>query len=214
MTARGLHPRRAALLRAARAGAWPHGTSRPLACGKGGSFVSTLGRKPAGVREWHVCLRALRRGRVVHSSNSLLPPGRGQSPLPSPLKGALPPRPPKGGRYPPYPPLTGRVRGRTGQAALLPAARAGVEACQLGENTRRCMETHIACAPSGGEELSTLQTRCCPLAPRTGGGIPPTPLLRAGCVAARDKPPSCVPQGRVRGRTGQAAFLPTARAGA
>src|SRR5699024_8822360 len=44
------------------------------------------------------------------------------------------------------------------------------------------------------------------------GGIPPTPLLRAGCVAARDRPPSCVPQGRVRGRTGQAAFLPAARA--
>ena len=32
-------------------------------------------------------------------------------------------------------------------------------------------------------------------------------------VAAQDEPPSCVPQGRVRGRTGQAAFLPAARAG-
>ena len=60
------------------------------------------------------CLRAWRRGGVVHSSNSLLPPS-----------------PPNGGRYPPYPPLTGRVRGRTGQAAFLPAARAG--GCTPGE---------------------------------------------------------------------------------
>ena len=114
----------------------------------------------------------------------------------SPREGAEPPSIPSKGGSAPYPPLTGRVRGRTGQAALLPAARAGVEARQLGENTRRCMETHIACAPGGGEELSTLQTRCYPLAPRTGGGIPPTPLLRAGCVAARDRPPSCLRQGR------------------
>ena len=33
-------------------------------------------------------------------------------------------------------------------------------------------------------------------------------------MAAQDKPPSCLRQGRVRGRTGQAAFLPAARAGA
>ena len=37
---------------------------------------------------------------------------------------------------------------------------------------------------------------------------------KGGCVAAQDKPPFCVPQGRVRGRTGRAAFLPAARAGA
>ena len=45
----------------------------------------------------------------------------------------------------------------------------------------------------------------CPLAPRTGGSVPPPPLLRAGCVTARGKP--------ARGRAGQAALLPTARAG-
>ncbi len=54
------------------------------------------------------------------------PPGRGLCPLPSPLRGALPPGSPEGGKCPPYPPLTGRVRNRTGQAAFLPAARAGV----------------------------------------------------------------------------------------
>ena len=54
------------------------------------------------------------------------PPGRGLCPLPTLLRGALPPEPPNGGKYPPYPPLTGRVRDRTGQAAFLPAARAGV----------------------------------------------------------------------------------------
>ena len=132
------------------------------------------------------------------------------------------------------------------RAAFLPAARAG--GCTPGrplsclrqerkfcfftwtEICQRAWKTNIVFAPDGGEELSTLQTRCyppgggcapfqplqgglCPLDPRTGGSIPPTPLLRAGCVAARDEPPSCLRQGRVRGRTGQAAFLRSARAG-
>ena len=165
--------------------------SRLLACRKGGC-VAARDKPPSCLRQgrefrfytWEetrgrkgmACVSArLTAGKscplfkLVAGEASPAPPGRGQSPLPSPLKGALPPRPPKGGRYPPYPPLTGRVRGRTGQAALLPAARAGVEARQLGENTRRCMETHIACAPGGGEELSTLQTRCYP----PGGGRAP-----------------------------------------
>ena len=42
----------------------------------------------------------------------------------------------------------------------------------------------------------------------------PLACRKGGCVAGRDEPPSCVPQGRVRGRTGQAAFLRAARAGA
>ena len=42
-----------------------------------------------------------------------------------------------------------------------------------------------------------------PLAPRTGGGIPPTPLLRAGWPR-QDEP--------ARDRAGRAAFLPAARA--
>ena len=54
----------------------------------------------------------------------------------TPREGAVPPSNPpeggsapwtreRGGSFPPYPPLTGRVRDRTGQAAFLPAARAG-----------------------------------------------------------------------------------------
>ena len=42
----------------------------------------------------------------------------------------------------------------------------------------------------------------------------PFACRKGGCVAGRDEPPSCVPQGRVRGRTGQAALLRAARAGA
>ena len=46
------------------------------------------------------------------------------------------------------------------------------------------------------------------------GQAGPWPGRTSRCVAARDEPPSCVPQGRVRGRTGLAAFLRAARAGA
>ena len=127
--------------------------SRLLACRKGGC-VTARDKPPSCLRQgrefrfytWEetrgrkgmACVSArLTAGKscplfkLVAGEASPAPPGRGQSPLPSPLKGALPPRPPKGGRYPPYPPLTGRVRDRTGQAALLPAARAG--GCTPGE---------------------------------------------------------------------------------
>ena len=50
-----------------------------------------------------------------------------------------------------------------------------------------------------------------PRLPRRGGSVPSTPLLRAGCVTARDKPPSCLRQGRGL-HPKQAAFLPAARA--
>ncbi len=46
------------------------------------------------------------------------------------------------------------------------------------------------------------------------GQAGPWPHRTSRSVAGRDKPPSCLRQGRVRGRTGRAAFLPTARAGA
>ena len=46
------------------------------------------------------------------------------------------------------------------------------------------------------------------------GQAGPWPGRTSRSVAGRDKPPSCVPQGRVRGRTGRAAFLRAARAGA
>ena len=75
-----------------------------------------------------------------------------------------------------------------------------------------------------------------PPSPPNGGKYPPYPPLtgrvapagragpwpgwtgrllacgKGGCVTAQDEPPSCLRQGRVRGRTGQAAFLPAARA--
>ena len=79
--------------------------------------------------------------------------------------------------------------------------------------------THVF-APSGGEELSTLQTRSgggLPRSPREGavppsnppeGGSAPRLPRRGGSV-----PPTPPLTGRVRDRTGQAAFLPAARAG-
>ena len=62
----------------------------------------------------------------------------------------------------------------------------------------------------------------CPLPTLLRGGLPPgspeggevsplPPLLRAGCVTARDKPPSCLRQGRGL-HPKQAAFLRAARA--
>ena len=120
---------------AGRAGPWPGWTSRLLAFRKGGGFVSAFGGKHAGVRGWHTCLRAWRRGGVVHSSNSLLPPGRGLCPLPTPLRGCVAAR-----DEPPSCLRQGRVRGRTGQAAFLRSAKAGVPSLQLGGNTRTCAE--------------------------------------------------------------------------
>ena len=132
-----------------------------------------------------------------------------------------------GGYTPGKPPSCvpqGRVRDRTGQAALLPAARAGGglhpgraaflpaaragdSFLQLGGNTRACMgDLHCLRAWRRGE-LSVLRTRCgggFPRAPRKGaappsnpskGALPPGPP-NGGCVAARDKPPSCLRQGR------------------
>ena len=120
---RGLHPRRAAFLRAARAGAWPHRTSRLLACGKGGSSGIFAWWGPLSVR--------LAAGRscpflgLVCGGGLPRSPREGAVPPSIPSKGGSAPWTPEGGKCPPYPPLTGRVRDRTGQAALLPAARAG-----------------------------------------------------------------------------------------
>ena len=187
-----MHPRRAALLRSARAGGctpgkppsclrqgrvrgrtgragpWPGWTGRLLAYGKGGSFVPAARWEHANVHGKPTLSARLtaRRSclflRLVAGEASPAPPGRGLCPLLTLLRGALPPGPPKG------------VRDRTGQAALLPTARAGAW-------------------PHGTSRFLAYG--------------------KGGCVAARDRPPSCLRQGRVRGRTEQAAFLPTARAG-
>ena len=50
--------------------------------------------------------------------------------------------------------------------------------------------------------------------PWPDGTSRPFACRKGGCVAAQDEPPSCLRQGRVRGRTGRAAFLRAARAGA
>ena len=115
---RGLHPRRAAFLPAARAGAWPHRTSRLLACGKGGSSGIFAWWGPLSVR--------LAAGRSCPFLGLVAAPREGAVPPSIPSKGGSAPWTPEGGKCPPYPPLKGRVRDRTGQAALLPAARAGV----------------------------------------------------------------------------------------
>ena len=113
----------AAFLRTARAGAWPHGTSRLLACGKGGSSGIFAWWGPLSVR--------LAAGRSCPFLGLVAAPREGAVPPSIPSKGGSAPWTPEGGKCPPYPPLTGRVRDRTGQAALLPAARAG--GCTPGE---------------------------------------------------------------------------------
>ena len=117
----------------------------------------------------------------------------------------------------------GRVRGRTGQAALLPAARAGAWphgtsrplACGKG-GCVAARDKPPSCLRQGRVRGRTGQAAFLPAA-RAGawphGTSRPLAYGKGGCVAARDKPPSCLRQGRVRGRTGQAALLPAARAG-
>ncbi len=116
----------------------------------------------------------------------------------------------------------GRVRGRTGQAALLPAARAGAwphrTSRLLAYGKGGCVAARnkpLSCLRQGRVRGRTGQAAFLPAA-RAGAWPHRTSRLLAygkgGCVAARDRPPSCLRQGRVRGRTGQAAFLPTARA--
>ena len=110
----------AAFLPAARAGAWPHGTGRFLACGKGGC-VAARNRPLSCLRQergFRFCIwgEACGRERMAHVS-ARLAAGR-SCPLfklvATPREGAVPPsNPPKG------------VRGRTGRAAFLPTARAG-----------------------------------------------------------------------------------------
>ena len=128
------------------------------------------------------------------------------------------------------------VRGRTGQAALLRAARAEKGRRRREKVLIKLFQKFARC----GAELHGLKRRSRKKAGRTAArarraiGCPPVrvrdrtgqagawphrtsrPLAcrKGGCVAARDEPPSCVPQGRVRGRTGRAAFLRAARAGA
>ena len=146
------------------------------------------------------------------------PPGGGCAPF-QPLQGGLCPLDPRtGGSIPPTPLLrAGCVAARDEPPSCLWQGRkfcffTWTEICQ------RAWKTNIVFAPDGGEELSVLQTRCyppgggcAPFQPLQGGLCPLDP--RTGCVAARDEPPSCLRQGRVRGRTGQAAFLRSARAG-
>ena len=113
-----MHPRRAASLPAARAGAWPHRTSRPLACGKGGC-VAARDKPPPCLRQGRArgrtgqaaLLPAARAGAWPHGTSRLLACRKGgcvtaQDKPPSCLR-------------------QGRVRDRTGQAASLPTARAG-----------------------------------------------------------------------------------------
>ena len=117
----GLHPRQAALLRAARAGVAPR-ASRFLAYGKSGKHHTAARRKHAGVYGRPTLSARLAAGgscpflELVAGEASPAPPGRGLRPLPTPLRGALPPRPPNGGRCPPYPPLKDRDSAKsTGQ---------------------------------------------------------------------------------------------------
>ena len=162
--------------RTGRAGPWLGRTSRLLACGKGGGFVPALGRDAPDVYGRPILLARLAAGGscpflgLAAGEASPAPPGRGLCPLPSPLKGALPPRPPNGGKCPPYPPLTSRVA-PAGQAALLPAARAGDSFLQLGGNTRACMgDPHCLLAWRRGEVVRSWDSLRGRLPPRPPGG--------------------------------------------
>ena len=163
-----------------------------------------------------------------------------------------------GGYTPGKPPSCvpqGRVRDRTGQAALLPAARAGglhpgraaflpaaraggctpgklLSCLRQGRGVAPRASRLLACGKGGGLVSAarrkhagvygrpTLSTRLaaggscpflglaageaspappgrglCPLPSPLKGALPPRPP-NGGCVAARDKPPSCLRQGR------------------
>ena len=141
----GLHPGQAAFLPAARAGGVAPRTSRFLAYGKSGSSVSSLGRKYANVHGKPTLSLRLTAGRSCPLFKLVAIPREGAVPPSIPSKGALPPRPPKGGAWP------------HGTSRLL------------------------ACGKGGG------------VAPRASRLLA---YGKGGCVTARDKPPSCVPQGR------------------
>ena len=154
----------AAFLPTARAGAWPHRTSRFLAYGKSGKHHTAARRKHAGVYGRPILLARLAAGgscpflKLVAGEASPAPPGRGLCPLPSPLRGALPPRPPNGGKCPPYPPLKGRgplLRGKGKTRAF-----------------DREKMTHRSARLAAGRSCLFLGLVAAPWPPK-GGGVPP-----------------------------------------
>ena len=147
--------------------------------------------------------------KLVAGEASPAPPGRGLCPLPTLLKGLCPLDPRKGGGIPPTP--------LSGAKALYREER--------GKYGLQGVGTQV-CAPSGGEELPILETRCgggFPRTPREGaappsnpakGGSAPWPPERGEVsplppsygpggpggtsrpVTGLDEPPSCLRQGR------------------
>ena len=191
----GLHPGRAAFLPAARAGVAPR-ASRFLAYGKSGKLHTAARRKHAGVYGRPTLSTRLAAGgscpflELVAGEASPAPPGRGLCPLPTLLRGALPPRPPNGGRCPPYPPLK--------SLGPLPRGK-GKYGLQEGNAP--------VCTPGGGGSCPFLELVAGEASPAPPGrGLRPLPTPLRGAL------PPGPPKGG-RGRTGQAAFLPAARAG-
>ena len=105
--------------------------------------------------------------KLVAGEASPAPPGRGLCPLPTLLKGLCPLDPRKGGGIPPTP--------LSGAKALYREER--------GKYGLQGVGTQV-CAPSGGEELPILETRC-------GGGLPRTP--REGAVPPSNPPKGALP---------------------
>ena len=200
--------------RTGQAGPWLGRTSRLLACGKGGGFVSAARRKHAGVYGRPILLARLAAGGscpflgLAAGEASPAPPGRGLCPLPTLLKGALPPRPPKGGKYPPYPPLKSlgplpRGKGKYGlQEGNAPVCAPGGGGGVVRSQGSFAGEASSAPPGRGLRPLPTpLRGGLCPLDPRTGGAWPhgTSRLLAYGKGGGL--------------HPGQAAFLPAARAG-
>ena len=151
--------------------------------------------------------------KLVAGEASPAPPGRGLCPLPSPLRGALPPRPPNGGKCPPSPPLKDRgplLRGK-GKTRAFDREKMTHRSARLAAG-RSCLFLGLVAAPwppkgGGVPPYPPLTGRVAPAGraaflPTARAGAWPhgTGRLLAcgkgGCVAAQDKPPSCLRQER------------------
>ena len=194
--------------RAGQAGPWPGGTSRPLACGKGGGlhpgqaaflptaraevpFLQLGGNTPICMENPH-CLRAWRRGGVVCSRDSL----RGRLP-PHPPGGGSAPWPPERGKVSPLPPSYGPGGpGRTsrpvaGQDRPLSCLRQGRKGCTPGRplSCLRQERKFRSCSWAGTrrcEEMTHRSARLtagrsCPFLKLVAGEASPAPPGRGLC---------------------------------
>ena len=137
------------------AGLWPGGTSRPLACGKGGGVAPQAGRFLAYGKSGSSVSSLGRKYANVHGKPTLslrLTAGR-SCPLfklvAIPREGAVPPsNPPEGGSAP-WPPERGCVAARDRPPSCVPQGRK-FRSCSYAETRECALRTHTARASASG----------------------------------------------------------------